>query len=516
MEPSAFNALAAGEGGETLLFNTLSGHLAVLDVEGLAAYREAAPRAAGGSGAARESAAEACAGAVRTVDGVAEASSTDEGTPARDAARAALADAGFLVPSARDQRRSQRERFQRMKADGSRLTLCLAPTYDCNFACPYCYEAGTKPGGAMPPAVQDAVMRFIERLHGRDGFAHLDIQWYGGEPLLAFGVMEALSERMMEFCHRHGIAYAAELISNASLVTPEKARRLAQLGVAKAMPTLDGLAPRQNIRRPDRAGRDSFEAVMAGVRALRDAGIAVNLMLNLDGNNGDDFRSLRPTLAREGIGFEATLLKDYGHCFGCGDSRCGGFAGPEFDLMDRTRFCAVQHRLFCEDHGWSSASDRREEPAKAAAMARIFVGLLAPAPVFCRGQLGSYFAIDCLGDAYKCDGWMGDRSRALFNLLEPYDVAALDRAVAAFGPARAAGQQPPCRQVDARGVPAYNPYDDPFCDGCALLPLCLGECAWDRELIGDSCHVLKDSLPDYLRDYRACFGPVQGPVALLA
>lgn len=420
MEPSAFNVLAAGEGAETLLFNTLGGRLAVLDAAGLAAYREAEARAArapGGSGAACESPAEARTGAARPAGNAAETLCADAGVFAGDAAQAALADVGFLVPSAREQLLSQRERFQRVKADGSRLALCLAPTYDCNFACPYCYEAGAKPRGTMPPAVQDAVMRFIERLHGRDGFAHLDIQWYGGEPLLAFGVMEALSERMMEFCRQRGIAYAAELISNASLIVPEKARRLAQLGVAKAMPTLDGLVLRQNIRRPDRAGRDSFETVMAGVRALRDAGIAVNLMLNLDCGNIDDFRVLRPALAREGIGFEATLLKDYGHCFGCGDSRCGGFAGPEFDLMDRSRFCAVQHRLFCEDHGWSSASDCSKEPAKAAAMARIFADLLAPAPFFCRGQLGSYFAIDCLGDAYKCDGWMGDRSRALFNLL---------------------------------------------------------------------------------------------------
>lgn len=72
-----------------------------------------------------------------------------------------------------------------------------------------------------------------------------------------------------------------------------------------------------------------------------------------------------------------------------------------------------------------------------------------------------------------------------------------------------------CRRIDAQGVPAYNPYDDPVCARCPILPMCMGECSWDRALIGDSCHVFKDNLPAYLRDWRACFGPVQGAVTVL-
>lgn len=70
-------------------------------------------------------------------------------------------------------------------------------------------------------------------------------------------------------------------------------------------------------------------------------------------------------------------------------------------------------------------------------------------------------------------------------------------------------------------IVTHDPFEDAKCRDCALVPLCHGSCIWERECsvfeTGEMpCHPLKATMDDYLRDYRDCFGRVEGDVALLA
>lgn len=52
---------------------------------------------------------------------------------------------------------------------------------------------------------------------------------------------------------------------------------------------------------------------------------------------------------------------------------------------------------------------------------------------------------------------------------------------------------------------------------CKLLPICLGNCNWERETEMMQCHPLKRTLPDYLRDLRSCYEtPTEGFTLLSA
>ena len=57
---------------------------------------------------------------------------------------------------------------------------------------------------------------------------------------------------------------------------------------------------------------------------------------------------------------------------------------------------------------------------------------------------------------------------------------------------------------------------DEKCSPCELLPLCMGNCIWEREATGMPCHPLKGRMGSYLRVYRSCFGEGQPGVTLLA
>lgn len=62
------------------------------------------------------------------------------------------------------------------------LNLTIAPTSNCNFRCPYCYERNSLNEKRMNDTTANDILKMIE-----DRIPHLeaiDLTWYGGEPLL--------------------------------------------------------------------------------------------------------------------------------------------------------------------------------------------------------------------------------------------------------------------------------------------------------------------------------------------
>ncbi len=72
---------------------------------------------------------------------------------------------------------------------GVGLTICT--TMGCNFDCPYCFE--NHKAGKMSAEVQDDVVALAERMLDAAQRKALSVTWFGGEPLLAPDVIEALS-----------------------------------------------------------------------------------------------------------------------------------------------------------------------------------------------------------------------------------------------------------------------------------------------------------------------------------
>ena len=62
------------------------------------------------------------------------------------------------------------------------MNLTIAPTSNCNFRCPYCYEKEVLRSGKMEDSTAEYIIEFI-----KENIGHLDslnITWYGGESLL--------------------------------------------------------------------------------------------------------------------------------------------------------------------------------------------------------------------------------------------------------------------------------------------------------------------------------------------
>jgi len=92
-----------------------------------------------------------------------------------------------------------------------RFELIVLPTEKCNFRCTYCYEDFQI--GRMKRRTIDGIKKLIEvRVRDIDDFT---LSWFGGEPLLAEGVVREIGGFAHGLCKSSGIQFHGALTTNA-------------------------------------------------------------------------------------------------------------------------------------------------------------------------------------------------------------------------------------------------------------------------------------------------------------
>ncbi len=219
-------------------------------------------------------------------------------TPERQEMREALLLARFLVEDNADERATIKSDLLRDRFSPDTLYLTIAPTLDCNFRCDYCYEERLKIN--MSRTVEEALVRWVE---ARSPAARkLYVTWYGGEPLLpqSFGAIERLSERFQALARDRGTEYAADLVTNGSLLDRAKMERLAQLGVATVQLTLDGGPEAHDARRCFPGGRGSFDLILENLKRSVDLA-EFHVRVNVDKRNAMSVLEIAEIMRREGL-----------------------------------------------------------------------------------------------------------------------------------------------------------------------------------------------------------------------
>lgn len=145
-------------------------------------------------------------------------------------------------------------------------SLILRLTERCNLCCAYCYAAA---GRKIPDMTPELARQAVEMCCPPGG--ELRVQFTGGEPLLALETMEAVHA----FGRSTGRRLRLAVQTNATLLTSETCRRLAQIGCAVGV-SLDGLEA-ANALRMFPGGTPAFSAAVEGIRNLGRLGIRCNL-----------------------------------------------------------------------------------------------------------------------------------------------------------------------------------------------------------------------------------------------
>ncbi len=213
---------------------------------------------------------------------------------------------GFLVPEDVDELDAIRAGHYQSRFGNKGFGLTLIPTYNCNFACDYCYEnselhsMSRKEGSVMSEEVCDNIVKLCEqRIEPKSTFA---VTWYGGEPLMGKNVIEKLTKEFIRICGEKESQYHAGIITNGYLLSAENLQFLLDSRVTFAQVTIDGPKEVHDQRRCLRSGGPTYDKIMSNLDNVDDdRGLEIAIRINIDKRNENKVPELLEDLRRRGM-----------------------------------------------------------------------------------------------------------------------------------------------------------------------------------------------------------------------
>jgi len=196
-------------------------------------------------------------------------------------------------------------------------------TRACNLYCQHCY-AGAEPGAAEDELSTAEGKRLLADLAE---YGVPVVLFSGGEPMAREDLPELVA-------HAADLGLRPVLSTNGTLLTPERARRLRDAGLAYAGVSVDGLRV-TNDRFRGREG--AFDAAVEGIEAALDAGVKTGLRYTVTEDTVEDMEGVVELLRGVGVDRFCFYHLDYGG---------RGVAASEADLTPERRRGAV--RRLCD------------------------------------------------------------------------------------------------------------------------------------------------------------------------
>lgn len=156
-------------------------------------------------------------------------------------------------------------------------TITVLPTTNCNARCWYCYEYGI-PRCDMTIETAELAIRFI-----KDKFTkpELSINWFGGEPLLSFGIIQYITTKLK----KNGYRLSTCVTTNGSLLNGQIIEFFKEYyDKVTVNITVDGIKDDYaNVKRYTNIPQDkAFDRVMRNIHLLIEKNIFVLLRINYD------------------------------------------------------------------------------------------------------------------------------------------------------------------------------------------------------------------------------------------
>jgi len=330
------------------------------------------------------------------------------------------------------------------------LGLTIAPTADCQFRCPYCYEKDAIKPDYMTEEVEEAIIKFAEGHMKTIGA--LSISWYGGEPLMNLESIKRLSDKFITMCEENDVNYNASMVTNGYLLTRETVQLLNELKIMSLQVTLDGCEEVHNKRRPHVDGSGTFSTIINNLTESKDILPRVSLRINVDKENVDAINQVREILEERGLlekvkpylG-QVTVEEDSPEKSSCFDT-CG-FSKETFNYF----------RQNSTDETYMNHYPRTVRNV-------------------CGADCANAHVITADGRLYKCWKDVGNHSRCVGSLVEKVKA---DESV-------------------YLNYMLYDPTVDSNCSECKLLPVCMGGCPVKRLETEEKCSIYKYALDDFL------------------
>lgn len=163
-------------------------------------------------------------------------------------------------------------------------------TRACNLDCVHCRAAAIN---EPPPGewTTDEAKRFLEQVRA---FANPVIILTGGDPMMRPDIWEIAA-------HGRDLGLRMVMSPNGTLITPESAEKMKEVGIMRVSISLDGSSPQ--VHDAFRRVNGAFEGALRGISYLRDAGIGFQINTTVTKHNLHDLENILQLV--QDIGAEA-------------------------------------------------------------------------------------------------------------------------------------------------------------------------------------------------------------------
>jgi uncharacterized protein len=194
---------------------------------------------------------------------------------------------GFIVDDSLDEIDRYEKIHMEWKSGGKVVNFNVLLTYDCNFACPYCYQGRGEEGkrihnfSYMPDNIYKQTVSFIKNTARDKCSESLELVLYGGEPFLVANKCKLLVDEIASWCRESGIEFKLHALSNGSLLNEDVISWLSAYKCRLQIP-IDGAKEMHDKYRfylSDRSG--SYEKLMHVLAQTKNTNVETHLRISL-------------------------------------------------------------------------------------------------------------------------------------------------------------------------------------------------------------------------------------------
>lgn len=357
---------------------------------------------------------------------------------------------GYWINEDRSEIDELKFKHRSSKFSNKELRLTIKTTNNCNFLCKYCYQPHESK--TLTDDNIQSIFKFIsnEMKHGKDS---LFMHYFGGEPLLNFNAVLKIDTYLKE----NRIKNISIMTTNGYLLTDTIIMAIKDTNIKTLQITVDGTRETHNNTRPLRDGSGTFDVIVNNIKKVLELTDDVNIIVRYNVNK----------ITEPNIDEFFKFLKD------------NNLTSERLSLrFQETQDCNTEYtdeKIYYKD---------REEFSK------ILLDINAKLINF--GQkVGRHGArnVYCAYDEIDC--------HTINANLELERCSSSDRVIG---------------KIDANGVVNYNknmdkkmlrePFEEKECIECKVLPMCMGGCAFLKDLGHDKCLHDKYILDALIKQYK--------------
>lgn len=344
------------------------------------------------------------------------------------------------------------------------LGLAIAPTSDCNFACPYCYEEGNKAKKYLDEEMEDKIISFINQ---HKIVTSLVITWYGGEPLMGFKSIKSLLNKIKDRTNKH--LQLNNMPTNGYLLNEEKSLFFKEFPLTSIQISIDGDEEYHNKTRILKNGQPTYKVIIHNIKTFikHNPTTPVHIRINVSKHNKHIFakacKELKKEFPQKNVRIYPGYVKDFSS--NCNTPNCSSLSKKEYINFYKD----IKNEL----------DPKSGEPYVS------FYSL--PATGGCGTTMVNYYVIGPEGELYKCWNDLGVKE-AIVGYVDNENFTNYE--------------------LMTRYITGPAVFDDPKCRNCKILPICEGGCIWlrhknlyERKNYDYVCNPKIDCLEDSLEEY---------------